>query len=58
MITNEKKIQKLEFLLAYAITHTDKFELDLDREETWKLIDKIIKINDYIDKLKATPDKE
>jgi hypothetical protein len=58
MITNEKKIEKLEFLLSYAISKTDRFALELDRDETWELIDKIIKINDYIDKLKEAPAKE
>lgn len=53
MITNKIKIEKLELLLSYAIMKIDPFYLDLDKDEIWRNIDKIIKINEYIDKIKA-----
>jgi len=53
MITNKIKIEKLELLLSYAIMKIDPFYLNLDKDEIWRNIDKIIKINEYIDKIKA-----
>ena len=61
MIDNNKKIEKLNQLLSFAIENMSISHLTLscDDDAVWKHIDKIIKINDYIEKLKDnTPAQE
>ena len=59
MIDNNKKIAKLNILLTHAILHISPIDLQYDDDKVWSLIDKIIKINDYIEKLKSNiPDQE
>jgi hypothetical protein len=59
MIDNNKKIEKLNILLTFAIEKISPIDLQYDDDKVWNLIDKIIKINDYIEKLKSTtPDQE
>lgn len=59
MIDNNKKIEKLNILLTYAILQISPYHIMMDKDEVWSLIDKIIKINDYIEKLKSNiPDQE
>ena len=57
-ITKEMKIHKLELLLSCALYKTDKFDLDFKKDETWNLIDKIIRLDDYIERVKAKPEEE
>ena len=57
MITKEEKIKMLEALLFRALSKDDSFLL-FDRDDTWSQIDKIIKINEYIEKIKSTPTPE
>jgi hypothetical protein len=54
MIDNNKKIEKLNILLTFAIEKISPIDLQYDDDKVWNLIDKIIKINDYIDKLNNT----
>lgn len=59
MIDNNKKIDKLNILLTHAILQISPIDLQYDDDKVWSLIDKIIKINDYIEKLKSNiPDQE
>ena len=59
MIDNNKKIEQLNILLTHAILQISPLDLQYDDDKVWSLIDKIIKINDYIEKLKSNiPDKE
>ncbi len=59
MIDNNKKIDKLNILLTHAILQISPLDLQYDDDKVWSLIDKIIKINDYIEKLKSNiPDQE
>ena len=59
MIDNNKKIAKLNILLTHAILQISPLDLQYDDDKVWSLIDKIIKINDYIEKLKSNiPDQE
>ena len=59
MIDNNKKIEKLNLLLTFAIEKISPIDLQYDDDKVWSLIDKIIKINDYIEKLKSNiPDQE
>ena len=59
MIDNNKKIAKLNILLTHAILQISPLDLQYDDDKIWSLIDKIIKINDYIEKLKSNiPDQE
>ena len=59
MIDNNKKIDKLNILLTHAILQISPIDLQYDDDKVWRLIDKIIKINDYIEKLKSNiPDQE
>lgn len=59
MIDNNKKIAKLNILLTHAILQISPIDLQYDDDKVWSLIDKIIKINDYIEKLKSNiPDQE
>lgn len=53
MIDNNKKIAKLNLLLTFAIEKISPIDLQYDDDKVWNLIDKIIKINDYIEKLKS-----
>lgn len=59
MIDNNKKIEQLNILLTHAILQISPLDLQYDDDKVWSLIDKIIKINDYIEKLKSNiPDQE
>ena len=59
MIDNNKKIAKLNILLTHAILQISPIDLQYDDDKVLSLIDKIIKINDYIEKLKSNiPDQE
>lgn len=59
MIDNKKKIDKLNELLTFAIANISPIDLQFDDDKVWSLIDKIITINEYIEKLKSnTPDQE
>lgn len=59
MIDNNKKIEQLNILLTHAILQISPIDLQYDDDKVWSLIDKIIKINDYIEKLKSNiPDQE
>lgn len=53
MIDNNKKIEQLNILLTHAILQISPLDLQYDDDKVWSLIDKIIKINDYIEKLKS-----
>jgi hypothetical protein len=52
MINNKQVIEKLELLMKYAIIYIDATDLKYDNKEVWNNIDKIIRVNEYIDSLK------
>jgi hypothetical protein len=59
MIDNNKKIAKLKSTFDFCPEKISPIDLQYDDDKVWNLIDKIIKINDYIEKLKSTtPDQE